>query len=914
MHERFYAPLKNLSRIIGLTISFSVFLSSPSRSQLNNIYSHASFAEKIYLQLDGKVYTTDKTIWFKAIVTDAIYHAPSLLSKVLYVELIGPDENIIEKKLIKIEDGVGVGFFDLNQSYSEGHYLIRAYTTWNKNFDADFFFKEYIQVFAATSKVKAEPIKNVTLVEKQKNERRLTAAFDPLAIDSLHKNELTLFITADNHKDSLSIKKNRDNQYLIDYALPDKCQLVTLKIQTKNEITSTKTIALNEDQLDLQFFPESGEIVHGLQSKVGFKALNYCGKGKKVEGEIVNSQGEVIALFKSNQLGMGNFNLARADSNTTYFARLKSPSDEKQSVIYPLPKVSPQGNILSVIKLKDKILIKASSSYLKSDSIYLRVSCRGMVRIDLKGALNEGELTFALPADQLPEGIIAFTLIDLAMQPVAERIYFNERPDSRINIAISADKKSYTQRELTKLNVETTNNKGEAVKANLSVLVMNKDQLGQIQSTRQNILSYFLLSSDLKGEIENPGFYFSKEENRNNHLDALLLTQGWRKYNYTKPVDKILFQPETTLEVSGTVSGVFSLSKKIAELTMMTFGQTHSVQTQTTDSEGRFNFNLNDEYGQNLNILIQSAKKSGVKTNYTITLDKKESPVISYNHIMSVERADSIVHTIIEKNIERKKMEDTYRLSSGSILLKEFVIEAYQMTPARKKVMEEYGKPDVVIDGKAIQEKEEKWSYGLYSVLMFNFPGKLKIVPTPNGGFYAYVSRKQATFVVIDGIPVKYYEYRSIHCIPPSEVKSFEIIENAKNFSKLYSQVVPGANPMNSYFRTGDVIAIYTYAGKGFYGTTTTIGMVKATVPVFSVSREFYAPKYENPESGDWFKPDLRALVHWEPKLATDSIGKASSTFYNADIAGKMQVVVEAFSEKGEIGYQEIVYDMTKKP
>ena len=504
-------------------------------------YSHASFAEKIYLQLDSKVYTTDKTIWFKAIVTNAVDHAPSTLSRVLYVELIDSDERIIEKKLIKIDNGIGDGFFDLNQSCQEGLYMIRAYTEWDKNYDDDFFFKEYIRVFAPSTKVKPDPVSSVTLTEKQDKERRINASFDPFVIDSLHKKDLTLFATFDNKKDSFLIKKSSDNKYLFDYAVPGNCQFVTLQIRTKNLITFTKTIVVNEDHLDLQFFPESGELVHGLPGKVGFKALDYNGKGKFVEGEIVNGDGEVITLFKSNQLGMGSFMLAKADSAVHYFVRLKSQSKGKPSIMFPLPHVSQSGNVLSVMKYRDDINLLASSNYQKNDSIFVRISCRGMVYFDIKGRLKEGKLEFKLSANQLPEGIIAFTMMDNTKNPVAERLYFNERPESRINIALSTDKNIYAQREPTKLNIETTNSNGEAVNANLSLLVLNKDQLGQIQNTRQNILSYFLLSSDLKGGIENPGYYFTKGQDRQNDLDALLLTQGWRKYNYTKRQTRSFF-------------------------------------------------------------------------------------------------------------------------------------------------------------------------------------------------------------------------------------------------------------------------------------------------------------------------------------------------------------------------------------
>ncbi|HBL77769.1 MAG: hypothetical protein A2W90_02325 [Bacteroidetes bacterium GWF2_42_66] len=913
MHETFYPFLKKLIQVTVAGILFLVFPACPSWSQSNNIASHASLAEKIYLQTDGKVYTTDKTIWFKAIVTNAIDHAPAILSGVLYVELIGPDERIVERKLIKLAKGIGNGFLELDQRYPEGVYQIRAYTEWNKNFGTDFFFTEYLRVFAPSANQKPDPMPNVTLVKEQNNERRLNAYFNPLAIDSLHKKELTLILTFDDTKDTLSVKRNDDNSYRLNYILPAESQFVTLQMQTKNLFTYSKTIALNEDHTDLQFFPESGELVHGLQSRVGFKALDYSGKGKFVEGEIVNGEGEVITVFQSNELGMGSFILGKTDSTVTYFARLQSPTEEGLSLMYPLPKVASVGNVLSVNKRGDQIRMTVASNYLKNDSILLRISCRGMVYYDIKGPLKGGVLALVMAANKFPEGIIAFTLMDTLMQPVAERLYFNERPESRINIALSTDRESYTQRESTTLNIETTNNLGEAVNANVSLLVLNKEQLGQIQSTRQNILSYFLISSELKGTIENPGFYFSKKNERYNDLDALLLTQGWRKYHYTKPVGKIIFQPQPTLTVSGSVSGaIFQKKKKEVELTMMTFGNNRSFHKQRTDNLGRFSFNINDEYGQNLNILIQSANKSGEKRDYTITLDKKESPAVSFDPIRSVERADSVMHALVEKNIERKMVEDAFPLSAGDILLGEVVVEGYKMTPERKKVMEEYGKPDDVIEGEAIQAKEEKWSYGLYSVLLFNFPDKVIIERDSVGVMHAKVNHSEMTLVVIDGIPVKDYEYPFIANIPPGEVSSFEIIESAKNFSKLYMEAYPYADPMSAP-AWGDVIAIYTHGRKGIYGASQPVGIVQAAVPVFSAPREFYAPKYENSQTIDWFKPDYRALVHWQPEIVTDSLGRATAVFYNADVPGEMQVVVEAISENGEIGYQEIFYEVKKR-
>ncbi len=861
MRNGFYTPIKKFVCSIVLTTSLFAFFPCSGQSPNRKINAHASLAEKIYLQLDGTVYTTDKTIWFKAIVTDATDHTPTTLSGVLNVELIGPDEKIVEKKLIKIDNGIGDGFFELNQVYAEGLYLIRAYTKWNKNFGTDFFFKQYIRVFATQSNEGADPIRNVTLVQMQNNQRRINANFDPLAIDSLHKNKLTLFITLDDKQDTLTIKKNKDDIYQIDYAVPDESQFITMQFQTKNILSRPKTIVLNEDYIDLQFFPESGELVHGMQSKVGFKSLDSRGKGKRVAGEIVNGQGELITLFKSNQLGMGDFILSKADSNATYFARLTSQSEEKLSLMFPLPDVAPFGNVLSVKKVGDRIRLIVSSNYLENDPIYIQVSCRGMVYYKIIRNLMEGELMVSLPVDKLPEGIIAFTIFDRPMHPILERLYFNERPESRIHISLSTDKNTYTQRELTRLTMETTNNDGEIVNANLSLLVLNKEQMGQMQSTRQNILSYFLLSSDLKGEIETPGFYFNSHNNRKQRdLDALMLTQGWRRYLYIKPVDKILFLPEPHLSVSGTVSGsIFNNKKKEVELTMMTFGNSHTFQTQTTDSLGRFNFNVDDEFGHDLNILIQSANKSGEKKNYAIEINRREPPDISFDHIKLIESVDSVALLLVKKNIERKTVEDAFRLSTGIIYLDEVVIEGYQMTPERKIVMEKYGKPEEVISGEDIEEKEEKWSYGLYSVLLFNFRDKVIIERRADGDLYAsVVGSPGITLVVVDGVPVLNYNYGNIANIPPSEVSSFEIIKNAKNFRKLFIEAFPGTSSFGAPY-LGSVIAIYTKGGKGLFDAKKPIGIVHTSIPVFSPPREFYAPKYQNLSADDW----VQIFVPW---------------------------------------------------
>ncbi|XOV92117.1 MAG: hypothetical protein ACFHWX_18150 [Bacteroidota bacterium] len=447
----------------------------------------------------------------------------------------------------------------------------------------------------------------------------------------------------------------------------------------------------------------------------------------------------------------------------------------------------------------------------------------------------------------------------------------------------------------------------------MSVLAINKKQLGTLQQERQNILSYFLLDSELKGEIENPGFYFKKDSSMHDHLDALMLTQGWRKYNYKKQNFILTNLPETNLTVSGQVSSVFSeKEKRQPKLTLTTFGNNPTIDVKVADSLGNFTFNLKDEYGQQVNVLIQSSKASGKKKNYNIRLNEKISPVVDFDLAKTIVEPDSLMDEFVRRDIQRKKIENTFSLQYGSILLDEMEFIGERLTPAQEEVREKHGEPDVIIDGAAIAEKEQKWSSGLYSVLQNSFPEKIRIVRARNGVLYAKATNGMFTFIVIDGNLVLPHELALIPNIPPSEVTSIEIIENAAGFIDLWCQMFP--TNCDKYPISANIIAIYTHGQKGIYGTKRSPGMLHTAVPVFSAPREFYAPKYADNQSNIFDnRPDLRTMIHWDPELQTDTTGKISTSFYNGDHVGKVMVVVEAVSANGLIGYQEIEYEVEGK-
>ncbi|WP_308991841.1 hypothetical protein QLS71_006495 [Mariniflexile litorale] len=918
------------NKFLGLTF-YILFLFANNRVQcqeqdLNLTTSKEFYAEKIYLQLSSTVFTTDKTIWFKAIVTD-LNHTPTKLSGILHVELIDFDERVIDQKLLKLEKGIADSFFQLNEAMSSGRYLIRAYTKWNTNFDADFISEYYINLYTPKTILEnEEAIRGIILTENESKQYELSAKVFPRVIDPKYRGKLMLYIDMDTKEDSVEIKKDKQGDYRFNYLLPEavvkaKLELRLDAIKLKNNNygfvnTYSKTFFIDKDYLDLQFFPEGGKLVDGVLSTVAFKALDYKNEGQKVSGNIVDQYDSVIAPFVSNKLGMG-ITYFKADVDKIYYGSVKNNRDVEYK--FMLPKVVPIGQVLTVRQAGNYIRIGINSNDLKQDSIYLKVQSRGVTFHNSKLQLKNGIVNIALEKKSLPEGIVKLTILNTNKEPVCERLIYNFSEDYRLNITATPHLKQYSQRDKTIINIFTKDKDSQLVKAHLSVLILNKEQLGRMQDRRQNILSYFLLNSELRGNIESPYIYFDKaNKNRHRDMDALMLTQGWRHYKYenSEITTNFKIEPEKTLVVSGTVGEFFNPNnkkKQPLDLTLMTFGKPQSVFKQQVDSTGYFNFYLDDMYADDLEILIQSKNYKGKQKDYTINIDKTLPPNINYKKKESIQLVDSI-NNYLKENIERKHVEEDFKVSSGTIALDEVKLSGYKLTTEREKMMNLHGPPDIVIEDKELHKEIKKWSYGLFSVLLFSYPEDISIRRVGrNGGFLlAEAHGADFTFIIIDGIPVKIENYGLIGSLPTEEIKSVEIIKSPKNPRKYVNEVFGDPRALDGAL-TISFISIYTYSKKGLFGVQRTSGIFKGTISGLTPQREFYAPKYEDLQHDDWNIPDLRSVVYWNPNIITDIEGKAQIDFYNADNTGDMLVVVEGITENGHIGYYNMSYTVDEK-
>nr|WP_321245239.1 hypothetical protein [uncultured Psychroserpens sp.] len=902
--------MKRIHQSLLLTIIIIVTCISIGSSQDIKKYAHNSLAEKIYLQLDSDVYTTDKTIWFKAIILNATSHNVDYSSGVLYVDLINSESQIVESKLVKVKDGMGNGFFDLNRSFNNGVYLIRAYTEWNKNFSSDFVFETYVQIYSdfGESKV-SRVIQNMRVIDTSENSYRILADIFPSALDSHHKDELKLSISQNEIQDSIFIDENKDGSYILDYDVPKSSKLLELEIQTGNNSKYKTLFSPNNDYLDLQFFPEGGKLLNGLSTKIAFKAIGTDGKSIEVEGEIIDDFNQTVTTFKSNSLGMGSFTIDDPKLSKTYKAKLTYGSKKLRKEVF-LPKVKSSGYALSVIEKANVIFIKASHTGEETKAIILKGVCRGFTYFNKEAIIIDGKYIYAIPKKSFPDGIVAFKLFKDDMQPIAERLYFNSRIDGRIKITADIEKTKYEQREQIQLSIKTTDSDSIPIIAHASILGVKSRAKSTEVYSKDNLLSFFLMSSDLKGTIEQPSYYFKPGNEQ--ELDHLMLTQGWT--NYTQPLKSLDYKLEKNLNVSGVINKNKKAKKDELDLLLMTFDEARVTYTKTIKVPSSFNFDLEDMYGDEQDFVIQGAENwDKERKNYAIAIIKKKPLSVIFNYDDTFVLADSLITTIVKKNRKQKQEEDLAHFNTyGTTALDEVVISGYKMTPKRKQVFERYGMPEIVIDGEDLIEKERKFhSTGLYSILLGFFKDKITIDQDGTGLLSARVLGLP-TLVIVDGIPVRPVFFPQLQDIMTSEVTSFEILETAKNFANLYATVYPGTMQVPAF---GGIISIYTKRGIGLFGALNfpdkSLDLKKITV--FSVEKEFYSPQHNSNQYYDMNTPDLRGLIYWNPKVVTDENGEAKINFYHSDDVGDFQLIIETITKRGKMGYKVVNYSVGKR-
>ena len=768
--------------------------------------------EKVYIHLDRNVYYTGDDIWFKAYLTDGSLHLPDTLSRILYVDLLDQKGKLISTKKLIVDNGFSQGDFKIDKSLISGHYQVKAYTNWMRNFNPGYFFTENIEIFNLNKEVAPQP-----------------------------------------------------------------------------------TLASMET--DLQFFPEGGYLVEGLPCRIAFKVTDQYGKGLEVSGTIKDQTGNEVTPFNTIHNGMGAFMLL-AQPGVTYVAEYEVNGEIQKTA---LPSAFEEGYNLLVNNSSDEhltVILKAKATDLTktkyADGVILS-QMRGIVNFMAKADLSSGSMVYRIPKKEFPNGIAQITFIDGEGVPQCERIFFVDHGREAV-LKVVTDKRNYSTRELVEVELELEDANGKSINGNLSLSVSSLPYLLP-NHQHKTIRTSLLLTSDLKGHIEDPEFYFSDTENASRALDMLMLTQGYRRFEWKKILKDEMPETSYFLEQGLYIGGkVFKANGDPAANSRVTLfikgDQQPGIKVATTDQEGNFGFAGLNLYGRQT-LSLQAERK-----NFDIRLDSAAN--LAKNLVFPTQGEGKIENVAMLKN---ELVKYAFKVAESEENLEEKVLE--DVTVEAEAINQSPGAIYQIPDATINLEKKEGNFPNLFEAIRGAASG-MQVIREADGSYNIKIrggslslqvenEAAQNPLYLLDGV---YVDQQTLLEIDINDVSKIDLLTSPGNRSLFGSR---GAN---------GVIAVYTKRGANIQEdpvatevTSTEKGTVNLQFQGFSRTRTYYSPKYDqrnqSSESNNDGK-DYRATVFWEPEINLNSKGKATISFYTSDEINQFQGIVNGLTYDGK--------------
>ena len=846
---------------IVFILSFCIAVSAQNKTEAEklaefafniNTFNRLYPQEKVYLHFDNTGYYLGETIWFKAYITVAEDNRLSELSKVLYVELLTPEGNIVETQKLKIENGQARGGFALKNRYFTGYYQVRAYTRCMLNFGDNVIFS---RVFPVYSQV-------------------------------------------DQAGNGIYVGKG----------------LKEINIKPRNIRKEEKE---KPKDVSLVFFPEGGNMVTGVANRVAFKATDKDGKAFDATGRIYNSSNEIVTTFTSVHLGMGSF-ILYPDGNKL----VAKISYNGKDYSFDLPESKPAGYTMRIDNLHPETISVEidKTANLPAQTLGVTLACRGKVyEFKTFEPDSTGQYILRLLKKDLPSGVIQITLFTPQGEILAQRQAFVNNNIHALPVKTNIQS-TFEPRSPISIEMEVKDDNNQPVEATFSLSV--RDDSTEIKTDyTDNILYNLLLSSDLKGYIENPAYYFEADDNQHCFaLDLLMLVQGWTRYSWKQAAGVEPFKVKHWIEKSLMIEGsVLAYSKPVPqediEMTIwMTSQDGLSQQGKCiTDKNGNFNFEFADLSGTfEFNL---SAKKKDKNGKYSpllsrITLDRNFSPApmaIDYNETHPVETAKnektelSIPNKPAEADVQTVEMDSIERLSNKnqgkgvkSYVLPEVEVKG-KMSSRRAMLenpnftvydiareMDKYldkgeSEPDNVFD--FLASTDRYYSYSLLNPKFYKDEG----IGEDEGGtgmkFYSFYNKGKAAFFIPDfqeplGNSLAAWQRRhlSVAQLGMDEIEYIAITN------------VP----------EGDPVCINIILNETGISRHSLKGSRKTYFDGFASPVEFYSPDYSFASLSE---PDVRRTLYWNPDVRTDSLGRASVYFYNNDACKKISISAEGLTD-----------------
>ena len=861
---------RSITVLLGVLLYFS---SLSAQTMQDTIIANFSLMEripkeKLYLHLDKPFYGAGEKIWFKGYLVNAITHQDNAQSNFIITELINRSDSIVERKKIR-RDSLGFhNAFTLPATLPAGDYYLRGYSNWMLNEDPDFFFSRNIKIGNSIDNTIVSSIEY-----QQEDDTHYTAKIKFTSnVQAVFENTTIKYLYLENGKIKNKGKKKTDENGWISISLPDLKSPAARRIEVEFDdpqyiYKRTFYLPVFTNDFDVKFFPEGGALLSIPHQNVAFKVQGADGFSKEVEGFLFNSKGDTLTNFRSEHNGMGIFTMNPVDNETYYVTARTNDSITKR---FDLPAIEPKGISIAMSHYKQEIRyeIQKTETTEWPQKLFLLAHTRG--KLAILQPINP-ERTFGKMNDSLfTEGITHFMLIDQQGNALSERLVFV--PDHKPNQwQITADQPTYGKREKVSLQIAAKDNEGNPVEGTFSVSITDRKSI-QPDSLADNILSNLLLTSDLKGYVEDPAYYFLNQDARTlRSIDYLMMTHGWRRHK----MENVLRTPslnftnyiEKGQTISGRIMGFFGANVKKGPICVLA-PKYNIIATTETDEKGQFI--VNTSFRDSTTFLVQARTKKGF-AGVDILMDPPQYPVATHK-APYFNGSTTFMENYLMNTRDQYYMEGGMRVYN----LKEVTVTAKRERPSSKSIY---------TGGINTYTVEEDRLQG-YGQTAFDAASRLPSVTITNGSEIHIRNNSEPAIIVIDDIV---YEDASdiLKDIQVSDMSSISLLRGADAVilgprASGGAVVITLKDPRNLPARPAQGIITYTPLG-------------------YSESVEFYHPTYDTPEKKNAQRSDFRSTVYWNPELRLDAEGKATIEYYTPDSTAPEDIIIEGVDKNGKV-------------
>jgi hypothetical protein len=750
-------------------------------------YEQQTLVEKLYVHLDRPVYAARETMWLKLYAVDGTFHKPLGLSKVAYVEVLNSLHQPVLQTQLALRDATGQGALDLPATLPTGRYTVRAYTSWMKNFDPEFYFQTTVSII--------------------------------------------------------------------------------------NTFAASGPAAASAPAYDVQFFPEGGQLVQGVPGRVAFRIVDAAGRGLAATGTVRDAQGRAVAQLRTLRAGLGSFSFTPGPG--AYTAELQLGAGQK--LVQKLSAAASQGYALQ--------LTEAGPTQLR-----LHVAAKGVeaggARLALVGHSGQrvataqvaqpdarGEVDFLIDKSALPPGISHFTVFDSRRQPVGERLYF-QRPRP-LPLALAPSQPSYGPREKVTLRLSLATG---ADPAHLSLAVYQLDSLAA--AAPADISSVLSLTSDLKGTVEDPGYYLRDSSQAGQQaLDNLLLTHGWSRFRwadvlasrppalpYPPELHGPLVRGQVLTAAGAPASGItayLAAPSRAARFYTATSGPDGSVQFEPKDTSGPRTYTLQTDWRRDstyqLAMLSPYSARYAARPVAPLGIGPALAAELTRRHVQA-----QLQHTYYGR-YQQFRMPPRDTVAFYGTPPAQYRLDDYTRFKVLDEVLREY------VQGVYVRPRKD----GIHLLL---------------GDELHHTLFEEDPLVLLDGVPM--FNISKLMAFDPLRIQRVGVFTN------------------RYYYGTQDyagLLSFSTYQGD-LQGFPLDPRALLEAYDGLQGQREFFAPRYDGPTPSPL--PDRRNLLHWQPSISLEPGARQELTFYTSDQAGRYRVVVQGLGANGQAGSATAVFDV----